>query len=120
MSQDFFPQNRNLPEACWYSLIEEGIKLGGHALPDGAGWQIGDASAVGEKIALDEEGVMHSEVPNAEDLPTTHVPLPSWVNQAAKRESISNLPLGPSDYFHQRRGLKTRYQRGLMKRQHKI
>ena len=99
----FLPANRNLPEACWYSLIEEGIKLGGHALPDGVGWQIGDASAVGEKIALDEEGVMHSEVPNAEDLPTTHVPLPSWVNQAAKRETISNLPLGPSDYFHQRR-----------------
>ncbi|MGB1850477.1 MAG: PD-(D/E)XK nuclease family protein, partial [Candidatus Micropelagos thuwalensis] len=46
------------------------------------------------------------EVPNAEDLTTTHLPLPSWVNQAAKRESISNLPLGPSDYFHQRRGPK--------------
>ena len=102
----FLPANRNLPEACWYSLIEEGIKLDGHALPDGAGWQIGDASAVGEKIALDEEGVVHSEAPNAEDLPTTRVPFPSWVNQAAKRESIINIPLSPSGYFHQRRGPK--------------
>ena len=49
---------------------------------------------------------MHSEAPNAEDLPTTRVPFPSWVNQAAKREPISNLPLSPSGYFHQRQGPK--------------
>jgi ATP-dependent helicase/nuclease subunit A len=103
----FLPANRNLPESCWYSLIEEGIQLGGNALPDDAGWQIGDASAVGGRIALDEGeeeyDVEHSETPKAQNISAINAPLPLWVHQPAKRESISNMPLGPSDYFQQRR-----------------
>ena len=103
----FLPAKRNLPESCWYSLIEEGIQLGGNALPDDAGWQIGDASAVGGRIALDEGeeeyDVEHSETPKAQNISAINAPLPLWVHQPAKRESISNMPLGPSDYFQQRR-----------------
>ena len=99
----FLPANRSLPESCWYSLIEEGIQRDGNALPDDAGWQIGDALAVGGRIALDEDDAEHSETSNAQNISITNAPLPLWVHQPAKRESILNLPLGPSDYFQQRR-----------------
>lgn len=99
----FLPANRSLPESCWYSLIEEGIQRDGNALPDDAGWQIGDALAVGGRIALDEDDAEHSETSNAQNISATNAPLPLWVHQPAKRESISNMPLGPSDYFQQRR-----------------
>ena len=109
----FLPANRKLPEACWYSLIEEEMQRDGQALLEGAGWQIGDAHSVGNRIARDEKDAPPEKINTASDLSqdvsqdlsqdVSEAALPSWVHQPAPKESVSDLPLGPSDYFQQRR-----------------
>lgn len=90
----YLPARRSLPEDCWYGLIEKEMRNAGRELPDEAGWRLGNPASGGGKISTDAP---RKKPPSSGRRPD--VAAPGWLGKPAKRESLSEMPLAPSDYF---------------------